>query len=67
MAIIKSKQKEERTQVRVTIENRTLETIKKYCEWAGVEKQDEFFEQAAEYILSKDKEWQKHINQAIVG
>jgi metal-responsive CopG/Arc/MetJ family transcriptional regulator len=62
MAIIKVKKKPEKEQVRISIENQLLEKIKQYCEWAGVTKHDEFFEQAAEYILSKDKDWLNHIS-----
>lgn len=60
MPIIKAKQKHEKEQIRISIEKRVLDKIKKYCEWADVVKQDEFFEQAAEYILSKDKGWLEH-------
>jgi len=60
MAIIKVKKKLEKEQIRISIENNLLEKIKKYCEWAGVTRQEDFFEQAAEYILSKDKDWITH-------
>lgn len=63
MPLIKSKQKQEKAQVRICIESKVLETIKQYCDWAGVKKQDEFFEQAAQYLLSKDKDWKNHISQ----
>ncbi len=62
MAIIKVKEKPEKGQVRISIENSILEKINQYCEWAGVKKTDDFFEQAAEYILSKDKDWLSHIS-----
>lgn len=57
MPIIKAKQKQDKEQMRISIDTRVLEQIKQYCEWAGISKQDEFFEQAAEYVLSKDKDW----------
>lgn len=60
MPIIKAKQKQEKEQVRIIIEKPILEKIKQYCEWAGINKQDEFFEQAAEFVLSKDKDWLSH-------
>jgi hypothetical protein len=62
MPIIKPKQKNEKEQIRISIENRVLEKIKQYCEWAGISKQDEFFEQAAEFVLSKDKDWLAQYN-----
>lgn len=58
MPIIKAKQKQEKEQIRVSIEKGVLEKIKQYCEWAGISKQDDFFEQAAEFVFSKDKGWQ---------
>ena len=63
MPIIKSKNKTDKEQIRISIEKNIIEKIRQYCEWAGVKKHDEFFEQAAEYILSKDKDWLNHINQ----
>ncbi len=57
MPIIKAKQKQEKEQIRINIEKGIYEKIKQYCEWAGVQKYDEFFEQAAEFVLSKDKDW----------
>lgn len=57
MPIIKSKDKAEKEQIRISIDKPIIEKIKQYCEWAGVKKPDEFFEQAAIYILSKDKDW----------
>jgi hypothetical protein len=62
MAIIKVKQKSEKIQIRIAIENHTMEKIKQYCEWLDVKKPDDFFQQAAEYILSKDKEWNEHVS-----
>ncbi len=63
MPIIKSKDKSEKEQIRISIEKSIVEKIKLYCEWAGVKKPDEFFEQAALYILSKDKDWLNHVEQ----
>jgi hypothetical protein len=60
MPIIKSKQKNEKEQIRISIDKKVLDKIKQYCEWASVAKQDEFFEQAAEFVLSKDKGWLAH-------
>jgi len=63
MPIVKVKQKQDKTQVRINIENKIFETIKKYCDWAGVNKHDDFFEEAAKYLLSKDKDWKSHSKQ----
>jgi hypothetical protein len=57
MPIIKAKQKQDKEQMRISIDTQVLEQIKQYCDWASISKPDEFFEQAAEYVLSKDKDW----------
>ena len=57
MPIIKAKAKQEKEQVRISIDTRVIERIRQYCEWANISKPDEFFEQAAEFVLSKDKAW----------
>ena len=63
MAIIKATPKQEKEQVRINIDKELYNTIKKYCDWAAVKKMDEFFEQAAEFVFSKDKEWLTANNQ----
>ena len=63
MPIIKATQKQEKEQVRISIDKGILDTIKKYCDWANVKKMDEFFEQAAEFVFSKDKDWLTANNQ----
>lgn len=67
MPIIKSTQKQEKEQIRISIEKTIAEKIRQYCEWADVKKPDDFFEQAAEYILSKDKDWLTYLNQKTVA
>jgi hypothetical protein len=57
MPIIKAKVKQDKEQMRISIDTKILDQIKQYCEWASISKPDEFFEQAAEYVLSKDKDW----------
>ena len=60
MPLIKAKKKIEKDQLRINIDSNLLTNIKNYCDWAGVQKIDEFLEQAAQYILTKDKEWLSH-------
>lgn len=59
MAILKPKIKSEREQIRLSIDSQVLAEISRYCEYAGFKKQDEFFEEAALHILSKDKEFRE--------
>ena len=63
MPIIKTKQKQDKEAIRISVESKILETIKQYCDWVGVKKHDDFFEQAAEYLLSKDKDWKNYLSQ----
>lgn len=37
-----------------------MEKVRQYCDWADVQKIDDFFQQAADYVLSKDREWVNH-------
>ena len=65
MAIIKATQKQEKEQIRISIDKEVFDTIKKYCDWANVKKMDEFFEQAAAFVFSKDKDWLAVNNQQL--
>lgn len=67
MPIIKVKQKQEKAQVRLSLETKLLETVKQYCVWAGVNNHEDFFAEAAKYLLSKDKDWKSHISQKEVS
>ena len=62
MPIIKAKTKVEKEQLRVSIDSKLIANVREYCDWANVQKIDDFFEQAASFILAKDKEWVKYIN-----
>lgn len=63
MPIIKVKQKAEKEQTRISIERELLDSIRQYCDWLKIKKIDDFFEQAAEHILKKDKDWIKYIKE----
>jgi len=65
MPLIKPKQKREKIQVRINIDTKITEEMKRYCEYAGFNKFDDFFEEAALHILNKDKsfkEWKENKN-----
>lgn len=63
MPIIKVKQKAEKEQTRISIEKELLDSIRQYCDWLKIKKIDDFFEQAAEHILKKDKDWVKYVKE----
>lgn len=62
MPIIKPKQPTKKIQQRISVDSIALEDIKSYCQYAGFEKIEEFFEEAALHVLAKDrdfKEWKE--------
>ncbi len=70
MAIIKPKPIVERTQIRINIDAHVFEEIKRYCSYAKFKKLDEFFEEAALHILTKDrdfKEWKESNGKPLSG
>jgi hypothetical protein len=58
--MIKPKQKSQKIQKRINIDSSVLEEIELYCRYASFKKMDEFFEEAAIHILSKDKEFKDY-------
>lgn len=59
MAIIKPKPTVERTQFKLSIDAQVLAEVERYCVYAKFKKPDEFFEQAALHILTKDKDFKE--------
>lgn len=57
MPIIKVKRNSDKEQIRISIDKSLSEEINDYCLWAGDVKKDDFFAQAAEYVLKRDREW----------
>ena len=63
MALLNAKQKSKRIPISLRFDDHLLLDIKAYNAWAGIDRLDDFLEQAARYILEKDKDWQKKISQ----
>ena len=57
MPLLKPKQKAKRLPLRIVIAETIFEEIKLYCQWLQIGKFEELFEQAATYVLSRDKDW----------
>lgn len=36
-----------------------IDEISAYCKWSGILSENHFFEEAAAFVLKKDKDWQK--------
>ena len=61
MALITAKKLTNKEKIKLEIDQETYAQINKYCEWTGISNIDHFFEEAAAYIFSKDKEWNKYL------
>jgi hypothetical protein len=59
MALLAPQQKSKKTPISLRFDESLLTTIRSYNEWAGIERIEHFFEQAARFVLEKDKDWQK--------
>lgn len=64
MALLSAKQKYKKIPISLRFDDHLLLDIKAYNTWAGIDRLDDFLEQAARYILEKDKDWQKKISQS---
>jgi hypothetical protein len=63
MALLVAKQKSKKMPISLRFDAALVSEIKAYSEWIGIERLEDFFEQAARYILEKDKDWQKKAGQ----
>ena len=59
MALITAKKISDVEKIKVEINKEIYAEIQRYCEWAGINEIDHFFEEAATFIFSKDKDWKK--------
>ena len=59
MALITAKKPSDVEKVKIEINKNIYEEIQSYCQWAGIDKIDHFFEEAATFIFSKDRDWKK--------
>jgi len=60
MALLKPARKTTKKQFRISLQESVLEEARNYCRWANIQKIDDFFELAAQYIFKKDKDWKNH-------
>lgn len=61
MALLAPSEKEEKTQLKIKVDSDIVTKVKAYCDYAGITQLDEFFQKAAEFVMSKDKDWRKQI------
>ena len=60
MALLKPINKTTKKYVRISLQGSILEEVRNYCQWANIQKLDDFFELAAQYIFKKDRDWKNH-------
>ena len=63
MALLSAKPKSKRVPISLRFDDRLISDIKAYNIWAGIDRLDDFLEQAARFVLEKDKDWQKKLNE----
>ncbi len=61
MALISARKTNNKEKIKLEIDHDIFSKINQYCEWAGISNIDHFFEEAATYIFSKDKDWNKYL------
>lgn len=60
MPLLKPSAKSNKKVVRLSLPDELISGIDKYCKWANIQKSEDFFEQAAQLVFSKDRDWRKH-------
>jgi hypothetical protein len=63
MALLTAKKKSKKVPLSLRFSDTLISEIKAYNEFVGIDRLDDFFEQAALYILEKDRDWQKKADQ----
>ena len=53
---------QEKESLRIKVNTETKSKVEKYCKWAGINDVGHFFSEAAEFVFSRDKDWQKFNN-----
>lgn len=59
MALLSSKKKPVEKGIELTLDSNLLDEINQYIKFAKLESMDEFFSEAAKFVLSKDSDWKK--------
>jgi hypothetical protein len=59
MSLLTAHPKSKKVTLSLRLDEELLIKVKSYNEWVGIDRVDDFFDQAARYILQKDREWQK--------
>ncbi len=60
MPVISAQKQSGKDRFKIEIKTETAKEIKEYMQWADIKDLSFFFEEAASFVLSKDKEWKQH-------
>ncbi len=60
MAIINGTRSTKKEKIKLEINAEILEKITQYCAWADIDDVSYFFEEAACFVFSKDKDFKSH-------
>lgn len=60
MALIAANKIKDKEKIKLEMDKDVYSEIQKYCSWAGISEIEHFFEEAASFIFSKDKEWKNY-------
>lgn len=63
MALLSAKPKSKKISISFRFDEVLIAEIKAYQAWAAIDRLDDFFEQAVRFVLEKDKDWQKKLNE----
>jgi len=61
MPIITPSQAKSFERIRIQVPSDLLEEVKNYCKEFSITEPEDFFNEAAKYVLKMDKDWQKII------
>jgi hypothetical protein len=66
MSLLTAQPKSKKITLSLRLDEELLIKVKSYNEWVGIDRVDDFFNQAARYVLEKDKDWKKRMGQSFV-
>ena len=60
MSLLKPKTNEEDKSLSIVLPESIAEEVEAYCEWVGFKTTSEFFEEAATFVLKRDRDWKAY-------
>ena len=60
MAIINGNRFTKKEKIKAIVNTEILAKMEEYCEWAQIEDLGYFIEEAAHFVMTKDRDWKDH-------